>query len=183
MIWTELIARLVERSGRSEDEVRSVLNALVDETTEALLADESVPLRNLGTFSARWRQPRTVRSISDGRKIVLDGRHVPHFRASGALRQRLTERTPQTWRDPAQQEAWRVAETLVDDLDLYHSAMAPRGLSSDDEVDTVLAACDQAFGTLWRHVVDAYRGEVDPTMKGDFSPLAAAATSRWADSA
>ncbi len=183
MNWTDLVARVAERSGVSKAQARRVLGALVEESTERLCAGDSVVLKDLVVLGSRWREPTSVRSVADRRKLRLDGRWVPTARVSGRLREALAARTPQTWRDPEHQAAWRTAETLVGDLVLYHSDNAPARLDPRATPAEVEAACAASFGPLWGRVRATYQARVPEHVRAHTDHLALSARSRWASPA
>jgi nucleoid DNA-binding protein len=179
MNWTELVARVSARSGTSVRQTRRVLRAMVDVCIEALAEGDSVVIRDLFTLSSRWRGPSTLRSVSDQRKIRLDGRWMARFRPARRLRVTLAERTPQTWRDSDHQTAWRVAEALVGDLALYHGDKAPDALTEATRLDEVDAACALRFGPLWARVRQSYEARVSENIRSSTDYIAMAARSRW----
>lgn len=179
MNWNELIRAVANRTEMDPKLVRSVLDSFSAVAVEQLSEGESVTLRNVGALSSAWREPRSLRSIADHRTIRLDGRFVPRFRPSEPLRRALGARTPQRSRSPEHQEAWRVAETLIDDLELYHSADAPRGMAVDTDSETVHVACTIAFGSLWKQVTQTYESEVPEEIRMQHDYLAEAALRRW----
>jgi len=175
MNWTELVKEIASESSQSERDVRQILDAMVSVTTSKLLAGEDVPVRGLGTISSRWRAARTLRSVQDQRKIMLDGRFVPRFRPSKSLRDAVAGRTPQHWRDPQHQAAWRIAETLVGDLALYHAGRAPSAVTENTPPSDVRMSCVEAFGPLWAQVERTYAQQVAGAVRseGDYLGLAA----------
>lgn len=176
---SELIRALSERSGVSQADARRVMDALSEVTREALLADEAVPLKGVGTLRSQWRPSKAIRSIRDRRKVMLDGRYGVRFQASGALKAALAARTPQRWRDPAHQRAWREAETLLGDLELYHADDAPNGLDPALSDDALGAACEDAFGPMWDRVVMSFEARVDAAVREERDYLLLAARRRW----
>lgn len=178
MRWRDLIARTATRADVPKAVVQRVLNAFVEETLEALSQGEEVTLRGIGTLGSRWREMRSLRSIQSRRKMMLDGRYIPRFRAATRLRGVLAARTPQNWRSPQHQAAWRVAEALVSDLNLYHADRAP-ALAPDADCDAVDAACLTSFGPLWSRVVNTYERDVAADVRADTAYLQLAAQRRW----
>ena len=137
-----------------------------------------MPLPGLGHLGSRWQEARTLRTVQEQRKIVLDGRFVPRFRASKGVRDALLGRTPQLWKDPAHQAAWRIAETLVGDLNLYHKDKAPT-LEQNQELAAVQKTCEAAFGPLWSRVVSAYDSQVPAAVRATRPYLLLIARRRW----
>ncbi|MEZ4320316.1 MAG: HU family DNA-binding protein [Myxococcota bacterium] len=179
MNWTDLITTVAARAGTSIDDTREVLNAFVDVSTQQIVDGERVVVRGLGTLGTRWVGSRTLRSVSDGRKLRLDGRHVAQFRPSRSLKQSLVKQSPQLWRDERHQKAWKVAETLVADLALYHPTQAPK-LDADAPSTTIQDACSASFGPLWARVRTTYEAQVPAEIRASKDYLALAAHSRWA---
>lgn len=149
-------------------------------SVEALTRGEEVPLRGVGVLSARWKPPRVVRSVANQRKLRIDGRFVPRFQPARSLRNALVERTDQSWRDPAHQDAWRVAETLVGDLELYHPELSPR-LTGEESTAEVRKVCSRSFGRLWQQVEVRFDGQVPEPIRRQADYLAQAAMDRWTD--
>lgn len=178
MKWSDLVNRVADRTGQPRDQVKEALDALAPVVLEALGEGEEVSLRNICTISLRWQEGRQLRSVSDHRKIVLDGRFTPKLRPSSTLRQRALERSPQRWRDPRQQSAWRLAETLIGDLDLYHRAQAPM-LHKEAPLDHVASACASAFGPAWERVLQTWTTQVPEEIRADGDHLLKVARSRW----
>ena len=179
MNWSQLSAEVAARSGVPPKEAHAVLSALVEVTLEALAKGDDVVLRGLGTLSSRWQGMRTLRSVSGSRKLMLDGRFVPRFRAASRLRAALLTRSPQRWRDPEHQSAWRIAETLIGDLALYHGANSPGEISQDTPLDEVGAACRGAFGGAWMRVTGAWEVQVSPQVRDEKDYLLLAARRRF----
>ena len=179
MTWSDLIDRIALRTGLSKKDIRATLSALADVAVEALGDGDDVPLRGLCTLSSRRRGPRTIRDIRLRRRIHLDGRYVPRVRVSGRVRQILQQRTPQLWRDPEHQKAWRTAAALVGDLALYHADRAPT-LDHEATQDAAESDCRTAFGPLWSQVQRSYEERIPAEIRNRRNYLALAALERWA---
>jgi integration host factor subunit beta len=180
MNWGELVAAVAARTGMSVARTREVLGTAVEVGAEALGEGDSVSLRELGRIDSRWRAPSIVRSISNGRKIRVDGRWVPDYRPSSMLCERLEARTPQYWRIPEHQNAWRVAEALVGDLVLYNPEAAPPALTHEDTDEQVHARCAAAFGAGWMRVRQGYDARVPLEVRSACDYLPIVARARWA---
>jgi integration host factor subunit beta len=180
MTWAELVAAVAARTGTSQSRIREILGVTVEIAAEALGDGESVSLQDLGRLDCRWRGPTIVRSVSDGRRMRVDGRWVPDFRPSSVLCERLEARTPQYWRDPEHQNAWRVAEALVGDVALYDPESAPEGIGAEDPDDQVHAKCAEAFGPSWTRARQGYDSRVSQAVRLCRDYLAIVARSRWA---
>ncbi len=181
MKYGELVDRVAERSGRPKAHVRDVLSSLTSVAIEALGDGDEVPLRGLCVIGSRWQDPRPVRSIKSRRRVMLDGRFVVRYRTSKQVRETLTARTPQLWREPGHQQAWRTAETLVGDLDVYHSESAPTDLTGAEPTDRVRERCAISFGPVWTQVEASYQARVPAEVREQRDYLALAAMARWGD--
>lgn len=180
MKWTELVTRVAARTGFAEDQVRSVFSTLTDEVGDALERGEHVTLRGLGSIEARWLPERTLRSVHDGRRIAVDGRFQAVFRPADGIRAVLRRRTPQLLKDPAHQRAWRLAETLVSDLGLYHVSETPTDLSQDSGLGEVDTSCKRALGAAWTRARATYDTQTPADVRLSRDYLAMAARRRWA---
>lgn len=177
MNWKELVAETARRTGESQAETARVLDAFQAVIREQVVAGENVRIPELGTLASVWRKSRALRSIADMRKIVLDGRFTVTFRPAKGLRADVAERTPQRWRDPRHQAAWRLAETLLGDLALYHGSDKPETLPTQPQ--EALAMLQTSFGDAWSQARRAYEGKVDPGVRAECDHLVEAAIARW----
>ncbi|MCK6503156.1 HU family DNA-binding protein [Myxococcota bacterium] len=179
MNGTTLIDRVAQRAGVSRAEVRRVLGALEEVAAEAVAQGDRVSLPGLGTLVVRELAPRTIRNVSDMRKMMVGRRHTVRFRPASTLKEAVAGRTSQAWRQPEHQAAWRLAETLVADLVLYHGTHVPR-LPARAADETVHQLCEGAFGPLWSRVLESYQARVVPDVRAEHDYLADAARHRWA---
>lgn len=180
MTWKDVVAATAQRAGSSEAETRRVLAALTEEVSSRLAEGGRVAWPNLGVLSSAWEPERQLRGVSDGRKVAIDGHWRPRFRASAVLRDRVRSRTPQLLRDADHQRAWRLAETLVGDLSLYHPHDLPNGVTADDGADTVDGRCRASLGAAWERARQTYNDQVPVLVRESRDYLALAARRRWA---
>ena len=178
MNWTELIERVAERTGLPQAQVKETLDTLTEVVLASIRDGEDVRLRGLCTLSLRWQEGRQLRSVADHRRIVLDGRWVPRLRPAASVREVALARSPQRWRDPRQQSAWQLAETLIGDLDLYHRGRAPL-VSRDAPLPEVADACREAFGTDWARVMTTWEAQVPVDVRAEGDHLLRTARVRW----
>ena len=180
MNWTDLVDRVAARVDVPKTTVKTVLDTMSDEALMALSEGDSVTLKGLGRVHVTEQKPRTIRSIADNRKMLLGRRHVVRFRAGAPARRVVARLSDQHWRTPEHQAAWRRAETLVSDLELYHAAKAPS--LEDDLTDAqVQSRCRDAFGPLWDRVCKTYAQQVPEDVRDVSDYLASAAARRWSD--
>ncbi|MED5371817.1 MAG: HU family DNA-binding protein [Myxococcota bacterium] len=175
MTFKELRERVAARTGLPQATVDKVVRALLAEIQEAIIDGKRIPLPGVGTLERSWRPERVVRSIQSARRMPVDARWSPRFRPAKALKEGLLALTTQYYGDPAHQAAWAVAETLVGDLELYHSDQIPADLAGLD-LEQVSARCERAFGESWTRAVESYRAKA----KVDRDHLSAAAQRAWA---
>ncbi|HEY8342678.1 MAG TPA: HU family DNA-binding protein [Calditerricola sp.] len=83
----EIIARIAEKSGLTKKDVETVVNAVLDEITEALRAGEKVQFVGFGTFETRKRSARTGRNPQTGETINIPEAVIPAFRAGNKLKE------------------------------------------------------------------------------------------------
>lgn len=173
MKWTELLRATAERANVDQRTARAIIEAMIDEVNDQVGQGDSVSIRGLGTVDTRKSRGRTLRSISSGRKIWVGERATPRFRAAKRLRESASGLIEDSWRTPEHQAAWRLAETLVGDLELYHQDECPNQLPNEGDVD---AACADAFGAPWNRARSTYR---DRAGSLDIDYLSLAARRRW----
>lgn len=87
MTKAELVQRVADAAGRSEDEVTYVLNATLNEIMKSLQAGESVQLFGFGTFLVRERKPRQGNNPNTGESIQIGRRSLPAFKAGKGLKE------------------------------------------------------------------------------------------------
>lgn len=177
MKWSNLIARVAERSGVPRKDTQKVLTALVHETLEALTNDDAVLIRGLGTFETRWRAHRVLRSVSSGEAIRLDGRYVPRFKPSTRLRRILAAQTPQLWQDPAHQAALDVAEAQFKAL---KAAPPPREIEGDEDLGQIDQLAAQTWGAGWTKARAEFVSKVPAEIRDQRDYLAVVVRKSWA---
>jgi integration host factor subunit beta len=90
MIKSELIDKLAEANPHLyHRDVERVVNAILDEVTEALARGERVELRGFGAFSVRHRPARTGRNPRTGDSVPVKEKFVPFFKTGKELRERV----------------------------------------------------------------------------------------------
>lgn len=179
MNWSDFVSQVAENAGVPRSTAQSVLSAMVDELSERLQDGDSVNLRGIGTLSRKWTRGRTLRSINNGRKIWVGGRHAVKFSVSRSLKRALEESGDQSWRSPEHQAAWRLAETLVSDLELYSPTKVPKGIRADMDFEEVQSLCAASLGDDWHRAWRTWQEKVAPEVV-HAAHLARAARRRWA---
>ncbi len=179
MRWRELVSRVSARSRIGPGQTTAVLDALIEEVIEALGQGDEVAIPGIVKIESRWQDARIIRSVKDRRRVSIDGRYVPRLRAGTRIKQVLMSRTPQTWRDPAHQAAWRLAEALIGDLELYHREQVPSGLTAKMAPDEIERRCASSFGPAWALVRDTFDTAVAEPIRSQQQHLPCTARRRW----
>ncbi len=92
MIKSELVQRIATRNPHLyQRDVENIVNAILDEITNALTRGDRVELRGFGAFSVKRRDPRTGRNPRTGAPVEVDGKSVPFFKTGKEMRERLNE--------------------------------------------------------------------------------------------
>ena len=90
MIKSELVQRIAERNPHLYlRDVETIVNAILDEITQALSRGDRVELRGFGAFSTKQRDARVGRNPRTGEHVAVDGKCVPFFKTGKEMRERL----------------------------------------------------------------------------------------------
>jgi integration host factor subunit beta len=92
VIKSELVQRIAERNPHLYlRDVENIVNAILDEITEALSHGNRVELRGFGAFSVKKRDARLGRNPRTGEHVEVGEKFVPFFKTGKELRERLNE--------------------------------------------------------------------------------------------
>ncbi|MEM9330313.1 MAG: integration host factor subunit beta [Pseudomonadota bacterium] len=92
MIKSELVQVIADKNPHLyHRDVENVVNAILDEITEALAEGNRVELRGFGAFSVKNRPPRQARNPKTGEKVSVEEKWVPFFKTGKELRERLNK--------------------------------------------------------------------------------------------
>ena len=90
MIKSELIEKMAERYPHLFlRDVEKIVNAVLDEVSNALARGDRVELRGFGAFSVKQRDPRSGRNPRTGELVSVNGKRVPFFKTGKDMRKRL----------------------------------------------------------------------------------------------
>ena len=90
MIKSELIEKLaVENPHLFHRDIENIVNAILDEISDAMTRGDRVELRGFGAFSVKSRPPRVGRNPRTGEQVEVDAKHVPFFKTGKEMRERL----------------------------------------------------------------------------------------------
>ncbi|MFO0744975.1 MAG: HU family DNA-binding protein [Myxococcota bacterium] len=181
MKWKDIVRETATKAGLSGRATEAVLDAFIATLSDVMSTPtfERVALPSIGSFAVAWSYPRVVRSPRDRKRLFLDGRWRITFRPSDALKRRVAAQSTQLWQREEHQTAWRLAETLVSDLQMYHPTIAPANIRPQLPDDEVRSAAAAAFGVHWQRVIKTYEQSVDDATRRERDHLAAAVRGRW----
>ena len=92
MIKSELVQMIADKNPHLyHRDVENVVNAILDEITEALASGNRVELRGFGAFSTKNRPPRAARNPKTGEQVSVGEKWVPFFKTGKELRERLNK--------------------------------------------------------------------------------------------
>lgn len=92
MIKSELVQQIAELNPHLyQRDVENIVNAILNEITEALMRGDRVELRGFGAFSVKNRPARVGRNPRTGQKVEVDEKHVPFFKTGKEMRIRLND--------------------------------------------------------------------------------------------
>jgi integration host factor subunit beta len=90
MIKSELVQIIASRNPHLfQRDVETIVNAVLNEITEALAEGNRVELRGFGAFSVKHRPARVGRNPRTGETVHVEEKWVPFFKTGKELRARL----------------------------------------------------------------------------------------------
>jgi integration host factor subunit beta len=92
MTKSELTERMAELNPHLyQRDVERIIAAVFDEISKALSHGGRVELRGFGAFGVKRREARVARNPRTGTHVDVAEKHIPFFRTSKQLRERLNE--------------------------------------------------------------------------------------------
>jgi len=87
MTKSDLINLVAEKmpSNRRHD-AELIVNTVFNRMTEALASGDRIEIRGFGSFHVRNRKPREGRNPKSGRKVLVESKKVPFFKAGKELK-------------------------------------------------------------------------------------------------
>lgn len=90
MIKSSLVQTIAEQNPHLyQRDVEVIVNAILNEITEALARGDRVELRGFGAFSVKNRGARIGRNPRTGERVEVEEKWVPFFKTGKDLRDRL----------------------------------------------------------------------------------------------
>lgn len=91
MVKSELIKAVSARTGLTQTDSESAINAVIAEMGEALFGGQKVELRGLGSFSVTDKAERMGRNPKTGEDAIITARKVVIFKCSTVLKNHLNQ--------------------------------------------------------------------------------------------
>lgn len=92
MIKSELIQKLADENPHLfQRDLENIVNAILDEMSDALSRGDRVELRGFGAFSVKNRPARIGRNPRTGEQVSVGEKYVPQFKAGKEIRERLNK--------------------------------------------------------------------------------------------
>lgn len=92
VIKSELVQRIATRNPHLyQRDVENIVNAILDEITNALTRGDRVELRGFGAFSVKRRDARVGRNPRTGAPVAVEQKSVPFFKTGKEMRERLND--------------------------------------------------------------------------------------------
>lgn len=92
MVKSELIKAVSARTGLTQTDSESAINAVITEIGEALFGGQKVELRGLGSFSITNKAERMGRNPKTGEDAVIPARKAVKFTCSTVLKNHLNQK-------------------------------------------------------------------------------------------
>ena len=90
MIKSELVQKIAEKNPHLyQRDIEKIVNAILDEVTNALASGNRVELRGFGAFSVKRRDARLGRNPRTGAHVDVNEKAVPFFKTGKEMRERL----------------------------------------------------------------------------------------------
>ncbi|WP_252179758.1 integration host factor subunit beta [Endozoicomonas sp. 4G] len=90
MTRSELIERLTDQQDQlTVKDVELAIKSILEQMSQSLANGTRVEIRGFGSFSLHYRAPRMGRNPKTGDSVVLNGKHVPHFKPGKDMRDRV----------------------------------------------------------------------------------------------
>ncbi len=91
MTKAEIIARIYEKVGFSQNQATDVVEATFEIIKSCLERRETVKISGFGSFVVRGKNPRRGRNPMTGEEIIIKGRRVLTFKASPILKETINK--------------------------------------------------------------------------------------------
>jgi len=93
MTKAELVDIISWQTGITKKDTSSIINLVLDNITDALVAGDKVELRGFGSFKVKTRRPRNARNPRTGEAVQVPAKRVPFFKISNEVKRRMVPKT------------------------------------------------------------------------------------------
>lgn len=83
----ELIQAVANKSGLTQKDVKTTLDATLAVITSTLAKGDEINLVGFGSFSVKTQKERTGRNPKTGEKLTIPAKKVPSFKAGKGLKE------------------------------------------------------------------------------------------------
>ena len=95
MIKSELVERIAKQNPHLyHHDAERIVQTVLDTIAESLMSGERVELRGFGAFSIRHRDARNGRNPRTGKTVIVQAKHVPHFKPGKEMKRKLNAPRP-----------------------------------------------------------------------------------------
>ena len=92
MTRSDLIGQLASSNPTlTTQDVDEAVRTLLEAMSEALARGQRIEIRGFGSFSLSHRPARQGRNPKTGERVAVPAKHVPHFKASKEMRERVDQ--------------------------------------------------------------------------------------------
>jgi len=91
MTKAELVELIAQDTGVSKKETGIIVNLIMENIGQALVAGDKVELRGFGSFKVKSRRGRLARNPRTGDDVEVPAKRIPYFKASNELKGRLNQ--------------------------------------------------------------------------------------------
>lgn len=90
MIKSELVQKLADQNPHLyHRDVEAIVNAILDEVSDAMARGDRVELRGFGAFSVKHRPARSGRNPRTGAQVQVEEKYSPFFKTGKEMRERM----------------------------------------------------------------------------------------------
>lgn len=83
----ELIQAIADKSGLTQKDAKSALDATLSVISETLAKGDEINLVGFGSFTVKTQKARTGRNPQTGEKLTISAKKVPSFKAGKGLKE------------------------------------------------------------------------------------------------
>lgn len=91
MTRSQLIAKVARQTGQPAAQIETMLDTVVDNIIECLRDGEKVTIAGFGRFEMRQRKTKAYTNPKTKVSSRLEPTSIPGFKASGLMKQRISE--------------------------------------------------------------------------------------------